>query len=979
MQLKNVYKCLTITTLLAQIAVSPSASFAEKTQETNKNQKETSQVQKQEKISTGLIGQYFIDNQFTEVSFIQVDEKNTLLSKEKVKADTSNIQSIRWVGNIKPDETGDYTFSTSNNENVIIQGNGETVVKQKKEKKSLRLEKDKLYEIKIEQQIKKGETEELQLLWSKNQEKEILIPEKSLLSPNYSQKSEVKDDKQSLLPNQNLFDSQTELNKKKGSMSLENLDIDTDGDGIPNILEENGYTFKDNAIVAWNDTYAAQGYKKYVSSPRTAKTAEDPYTDFQKVTGKMPAATKNVARDPLIAAYPSVGVGMEKIHFSPNQIETEGQSGSKTKSVTETNSTTHEVSVGGKLGFNDKGFSFEISPSYKHSWTKSTAIQNSETESWAKQIAVNPSTAAYLSANVRYHNEGTAPIYDLAPTSNFVLQNENKSIGTVTANKNTIANSLAPGATYPAKGTAPIFINQANEAGTVKMEINGETLDAIQDGREIVNIETTQNKGQYGIINESGNQVPGGEWDPIRTNIDTVSGELTLNLGIGKENVDRRIAAKDSRDPEDKRPEITVKEAIKKAFDATEKDGRLIYTDAEGNDIIIDESALNIIFDEKTKKEVEAQLANMKDKKIYNVKWKRGMKMTLHVPEAYYDFETQDNTFAYAYTLKDSGPNSGKTHGYMNGNSDPSYAKRKLNLKPYTSYTAKAYVRADRGMSTEATFFVGEPDVTGNGGRGANVRGKIEGDEWKLVELAFNTGPNPEFFKELGFKTVGNGRLHFDDVSVTEWKQTENIQQSHVFKDWTVPFDTSTNKYRVSNVKLSKFPSQKVRYQLLFNDSSWGEILPDSNIVDKNGERTISFGTGSHAPATDNKIGVFAVDEKNHNLKVKVAEFGGATEQQIKNAHRFNSWIPGQQKRIDGLYFNSMEKNILSQITEYKISLNNGFQIGKPRNNPESDGRIKLNFLDYNSGYGFAKGAWLKVWAVVRDKDILIYEGWTGD
>ncbi|WP_242319057.1 hypothetical protein [Bacillus cereus group sp. BfR-BA-01349] len=56
---------------------------------------------------------------------------------------------------------------------------------------------------------------------------------------------------------------------------------------------------------------------------------------------------------------------------------------------------------------------------------------------------------------------------------------------------------------------------------------------------------------------------------------------------------------------------------------------------------------MNIILDANTKKEIEAQLANMQDKKLYNVKWKRGMKMTLHVPEAYYDFETQDNTYIH--------------------------------------------------------------------------------------------------------------------------------------------------------------------------------------------------------------------------------------------------------------------------------------------------------------------------------------------
>ncbi|WP_242319058.1 hypothetical protein [Bacillus cereus group sp. BfR-BA-01349] len=195
-----------------------------------------------------------------------------------------------------------------------------------------------------------------------------------------------------------------------------------------------------------------------------------------------------------------------------------------------------------------------------------TAIlgQLTEMEGWSKQIAVNPSTAAYLSANVRYHNEGTAPVYDLRPISNFVLRNSGVSIATVTANGNTISNSLAPGAIYPAKGKSPIFLGQANESITVKMEVIRETLDKIQNGSEIVNVETTKNKGTYQKLDEAGQPVARGEWSPIRTNVDAVSGSLTLTLGAVKESLERA-------DPEDKTPEITVKEAIKRAFGTIEK------------------------------------------------------------------------------------------------------------------------------------------------------------------------------------------------------------------------------------------------------------------------------------------------------------------------------------------------------------------------------------------------------------------------
>ncbi|WP_242319050.1 binary toxin-like calcium binding domain-containing protein [Bacillus cereus group sp. BfR-BA-01349] len=970
MVLKKIYKCLSITTFLAQIAIFPSPSFAEKDLERSNEQKRMYHEQKNEEASTGLIGQYFTDHQFQNLAFIQVGEKNILSNKEKIKVDTANVKSIRWIGNIKADETGEYVLSTSKNVNVIIQVNGQTIVNQTEEIQAIQLEKDTMYEMKIEQRIEEGKIEEIQLFWSKDRGEQTLIPEEQLVSPDFAKKTEVIEDEKALLSDQNFFESRQKRDTERKRM-------DTDKDGIPDVLEVKGYTFKNNAIVAWKDAYATKGYKKYVSNPRKARTAADPYTDFEKITGRMPAATKYDARDPLVAAYPSVSVGMERFHFSKNETVQEGASGTKSKTVTNSNTTTNSVDIGAKFGFNKDGFSFDFSPKYTRSWSSSTSIANTESESWSKQININLSERAYLNANIRYYNGGTASIYDLRPTSNFVLQNSGESIATVTASGNTIGNSLGPGATYPEKGKAPISLTQANEAGTVKISVNAENLDKIQDGREILNIETTQYRGQYGKITEDGKLVSGGEWGPIRTNIDAVSGALTLNIGSSKEILERRIAAKDSRDPEDKTPEITVKEAIKKAFDVTEKDGRMVYTDENGKDIVLEESAVNIITNENTKKEIEKQLANMQNKKIYDVKWKRGMEMTLYIPETYYDFENGKHHFSDIYTV--NGGYTGTTHAMLEGNASPGYAVIKKNLKPYTSYTARAYVKTEKWANTEATFFVGELNAIGNGGRGAKIQGMVDGDVWQLVEFSFNTGANPEYFGNIGLKNHGSTRLYFDDISLTEWKMMENIEKSHAFKEWDTIYDDNAGKYKLQSVKLSKFPNQKVCYQLLFNDDTWEPILPDSSVVDQNGERTISFGTRSSAPGAENKIGVFAVDEKNPNLKVKVAEFGIVTERQIKDAHTLSSWILSQDGTyVDGLYFDNIDKNILSHITEYKVSINKGLQSEKRRYGMNDKNKLKINILEYNLGKGIAKDVKLKIWAVVQNKDILVYEGRSG-
>ncbi|QOT00367.1 Iota toxin protein Ib [Brevibacterium sp. JNUCC-42] len=730
MKLKSIFTCLTITAVLSQIAVYPIASYAE----TGKGEG-VKVITEDSRAEQGLVGYYFKDPQFTDLSFIEFGGKSELIDKMNGNED---IQSVRWMGRLKPSQTGEYLFSTSSDQNVILQLDGETIINQAEMTQKRKLEKDKMYEIKIEYRDTQGALSDLQLFWSMDDRHKELVPEQHLLTPNFS-----------------------EIANSKASMNC--------GDDIPREWQINGYTFKNQQIVAWDDSYAALGYKKYVSNPNKCSTVADPYTDLEKVAGLMPAATKYEARDPLVAAYPAVGVGLEKLLFSKNENVTEGSSGTKSKSVTNTSTTVDTVEVSGKIGWGEKGFSFEISPKYAHSWSNSTAVQNTESQSWSSQIGMNTADAAYLNANVRYYNAGTAPIYELRPTTNFVFQNSGSSIATITAGPNQIGNSLGGGKTYPAIGQAPISLDKANESGTARISINKDQLDAIQTGKEILNIETTQNKGQYGTLNERGQLVTDAskQWEPIRTNIDAVSGALTLNLGASTESLERRVAARNPNDPEDLTPEITIKEAIQRAFNAKEKEGRLYYTDENRMEIILDEAAVNLIGDKNTQKDIEDQLSQMQDKRVYNAKWKRGMNITLHIPTVYYDFETIEEDWGNITRL--DGGFTGKKHAQIGPNGN-GYAKKDLELQPYTTYTARAYVKTSSPTGKNNVTFYVDDTVAGNG-RGERCHVTIEGDEWQIIEFAFKTGKNPESFKKLGLANAGNTNLHFDDVSVSAWGQ----------------------------------------------------------------------------------------------------------------------------------------------------------------------------------------------------------------
>ncbi|MDT2292599.1 hypothetical protein P7H15_06280 [Paenibacillus larvae] len=96
-----------------------------------------------------------------------------------------------------------------------------------------------------------------------------------------------------------------------------------------------------------------QGFKKFVSNPYESHTAGDPYSDLEKASGALDRTIHKVARDPLVAAYPSITVGMEELILSNNENI------SSTKGKTVSRSTSSSVSDSNTLGIDvSTGFLF---------------------------------------------------------------------------------------------------------------------------------------------------------------------------------------------------------------------------------------------------------------------------------------------------------------------------------------------------------------------------------------------------------------------------------------------------------------------------------------------------------------------------------------------------------------------------------------------------------------------------------------------
>lgn len=137
------------------------------------------------------------------------------------------------------------------------------------------------------------------------------------------------------------------------------------------------------------------------------------------------------------------------------------------------------------------------------------------------------------------------------------------------------------------------------------------------------------------------------EWEPIRTQIESVSAGIILNTGT--ETLERRIAAKDDRDPEDLTPELTLGEAIEIAFATTKRNGYVYY----GN-MPLHESLVKLIVDQPTANEIQSQLNRMpqQERKFYNVKIRRGMNIKIRRGKFFKDSQGEPIMYGQPYYMK---------------------------------------------------------------------------------------------------------------------------------------------------------------------------------------------------------------------------------------------------------------------------------------------------------------------------------------
>lgn len=668
----------------------------------------TSQNNEEQAIDrTGLLGYYFQDKNLKNVTLFAPTHNHMLTydprtADQLVPKETQVYQSIYWTGFIRSHETGDFHFSLSDDENAVIEIDGNIISQKGQDKQRVHLEKDKLVPIKIKYQPPKTVQvdstifKELKLFKINTQNQQQQVKQEELRNPAFNEKQQQAEKKSN--SGRTKRDTSVEQEIESQQVTLDDS-IDTDNDGIPNEYEEYGYTIKNKVAVPWDDVFYKNGYTKFISNPLDSHTVGDPYTDYEKAARDMDVTNAKETFHPLVAAFPSINVSMENTILSPN---TNLSNSIETHSATNW-SYSNTVGASIEAGVGPKGWSFGVSTNYQH--TNTLAQEKGMSSGDSTQF--NEASAGYLNANVRYNNVGTGSIYDVKPTTSFVLGTD--TVATITAKSNTTALSLLPGKSYPQKGQNGIAINSMDDFNSHPITLNKKQVDKMLDNQPLL-LETNQTEGVYKIKDINGKLIEGGRWNGVLEQIQVKTASLIVDTGNSIS--EKRVAAKDYRNPEDKIPSVSVKDALKLAYpdEITETvDGKLKYNGT----LLADPTAYMTYMDSYTAEEVKTQIndknGTFKDvNELYDVKLTPHMNFTFkfleqpkevdpgqqHVEDIWFDDGVSHNieTFSviydknkpkYDYKISINGVDKGIQA--LTESESPKYGRLNLNLKKYNN------------------------------------------------------------------------------------------------------------------------------------------------------------------------------------------------------------------------------------------------------------------------------------------------------
>lgn len=736
------------------------------------NELPTEQISTDKKVDrSGLIGYYFEKNNFSKPIVVAPSSEESLFFEEsELVSKESTYQSFRWLGSIVPKQTQDVTLSLQGDPGAIIKLDGK-IVTQKGQAKRVYLEKDKAVAIRIEsispKKLTSSDVNKFKLISTDTSGEVTMLSKGQLRNPeNSNEKWKAKIIEQD---HQNLF--------KVKSDEPEN-DLDSDDDGIYDEWEIGGYTIKDHLLVGWEDKFAKLGYKKYLSNPFRSHTVADPYDDFEKASKDIPNSNAPETMNPLVAAYPSINVNLEKVIVSNNQDLSNSVGSSESTNWSYSNT----VGVEAHAGWSGLGPDVGLSVNYSHSNTTGNEFGSTKEQT----SHLNTAQAGYLNANVRYNNVGTGAVFEVRPTTSFVLGDD--TIGTIKAKENTIASGIKPNESYPKKGQHGIAINTMDDFNSHPILLNKDQLADYVHDRKAILLETNQVDGKYAVHNASGQTVIGGDWNGITEEIESRTAAIIVDSGDAVS--EKRVAGKDYTDPEDRTPEVTLKEALKIAYpkEITEKDGVLSYNDRPMN-----EEAILGFIDPFTRDEIQKQLDDktgvFKDvHKLYDVKLTPKMNFTLKTSIFYDGAEQEQVPKFWESTMHiNHDENTGKgayeselLNPVMNIYNKETGLPIQKKLKKNTDYYLSVYVKGvliGNKMPKLTIEVLGQIDDTIINKPIAKKSVELT-DQYQRVIIPFSNSEGSKLQK-IKFNSGLLTMINWDDVSIIEGKKS-TVDESQV-------------------------------------------------------------------------------------------------------------------------------------------------------------------------------------------------------
>lgn len=238
---------------------------------------------------------------------------------------------------------------------------------------------------------------------------------------------------------------------------------DTDGDGIRDEWEKEGYTVKDHKIIAWDQGH--DGCVKYTSDPYNARSAGDPYTDKEKVLNHLPAGIPQAAKNPLVAIAPDIFIAPERVSFEPwsviTTLDTKDSGTSTSKDITQSDSVAGKTEI--QIGATDISATASIEVTFTESVSHGSGTHQSKSNT--HQDLSDSTQASTIKMAIRFTNKGTAPAYNLKGISNvFIHTNKTeRMLTTIEVAGSSGANVLMPGESYPALGEHPLVLDRKSD------------------------------------------------------------------------------------------------------------------------------------------------------------------------------------------------------------------------------------------------------------------------------------------------------------------------------------------------------------------------------------------------------------------------------------------------------------------------------------------------------------------------------------